>query len=62
MSAGGPAIVGLDDARAERLEPPDPRLRRVARFGLAAVGEVGRLAQKADGEPVEARLGHVRAA
>ena len=50
----GPRVGGragdrrLDDARAERLEPADPRLRRVARFGLAPVGEVRRLAQEAD--------------
>ena len=41
----------LDDPRPEALEIRDPRLRRVRALGLAAVADLGRLAQHSDGEP-----------
>ena len=58
MSAARRGNRRLDDAGAEPLEVGDPRLGRVARLGLAAVAEVGRLSEQPDREPVEARLGH----
>ena len=50
MSAGRSRDRRLDDPRAEPLEIGDPRLGRVARLGLAPVGEIGSPAQQADRE------------
>ncbi len=50
MSRGRSRDRRLDHPRAQPLEVGDPRLCRVARLGLAPVGEIGRPAQQADRE------------